>query len=203
MTAVAVVSWNTRDLLRRCLSPAAAESPRELVVVDNGSVDGSVEMVRAEFPTLRLDVLAGNPGYGTAANRAMAATRSEYVLLLNPDALVRPGALAAVSRHLDAHPRAGLVGPRLLNGDGTLQRSCHGFPRPWAPPLRRRPLAALVMRMGGVREWWIESWSHDRPRVVPWVTGAALGIRREAFRQVGGSTSASTCISKRSTSATA
>jgi GT2 family glycosyltransferase len=186
VTAVAIVSWNTRDLLRTCLLHAASESPTEIVVVDNGSVDGSVEMVRAEFPAARLEVLAENPGYGAAANHAMAITASTYLLLLNPDAFLRPGALAAVSRYLDEHPRAGVVGPRLLNADGSLQRSCHGFPRPWAPPLRRRALVSWVNRRGGLREWWLETWSHDRPRPVPWVTGAALAIRREAFQAVDG-----------------
>jgi GT2 family glycosyltransferase len=138
VTAVAIVSWNTRDLLRTCLTRAAAQSPSEIVVVDNGSVDGSAEMVRAEFPAVRLELLAENPGYGAAANHAMGLTESAYALLLNPDALLCPGAIAALTRYLDDHPRAGLVGPRLLNADGSLQRSCHAFPRPWAPPLRRR-----------------------------------------------------------------
>jgi GT2 family glycosyltransferase len=186
MTAVVIVSWNTRDLLRTCLLRAAGELPTELVVVDNGSVDGSVEMVRAEFPQVRLQVLPENPGYGAAANRGFALTESEYVVLLNPDAFFRPGALGGLSRHLDEHPQAGIVGPRLLSPDGTLQRSCHAFPRPWAPALRRPPLTSLVGRLGLMREQWIETWSHDRVRRVPWVTGAALAIRREAFRQVGG-----------------
>ncbi len=186
MTAVAIVSWNTRDLLRTCLARAAEQSPADLVVVDNGSIDGSAEMVRAEFPAARLEVLPENPGYGAAANRALAMTESNYLVLLNPDAFLSPGALAALSHHLDEHPRAGVVGPRLLNVDGSLQRSCHPFPRPWAPPLRRPPLSSLVSRLGSMREWWIETWSHDRVRRVPWVTGAALAIRREAFRQVGG-----------------
>src|SRR5207249_1100336 len=125
VTAVVIVSWNTRDLLRTCLLRAAAELPAELVVVDNGSVDGSVEMVRAEFPEVRLQVLPENPGYGAAANRGCAATESEYVVLLNADAFLRPGALAGLTRHLQEHPRAGVAGPRLVNADGTLQRSCH------------------------------------------------------------------------------
>jgi GT2 family glycosyltransferase len=186
MTAVAIVSWNTRDLLRTCLARAGGERPSEVVVVDNGSIDGSVEMVRAEFPAVRLELLPDNPGYGAAANRAFATTASNYVVLLNPDALLRPGALAALTRHLDTHPQVAVVGPRLLNADGSLQRSCHGFPRPWAPAFRRPPLTLLVCRLGWMRERWIETWSHDRVRQVPWVTGAALAIRRDAFRQVGG-----------------
>jgi GT2 family glycosyltransferase len=186
MTAVAIVSWNTRDLLRTCLARAAGERPSEVVVVDNGSIDGSVEMVRAEFPAVRLELLPDNPGYGAAANRAFATTASNYVLLLNPDAFLCPGALAALVRHLDAHSQAGVVGPRLLNADGSLQRSCHAFPRPWAPAFRRPPLTLLMSRLGWMRERSIETWSHNRVRQVPWVTGAALAIRRDAFRQVGG-----------------
>lgn len=184
--AVAVISWNTRELLRRCLATVVAEGPAEVVVVDNGSADGSVEMVRAEFPAVRVKVLPSNPGYGTAGNTAFTLCRAEYVLLLNSDTELRPGTLAALSAHLDRCPRAGIAGPRLLNPDGSLQKSTFPFPSPLVPLLKRRPVANVVASVPGLRDAFVGTWAHDHSRRVPWVLGAALAIRRAAYEAVGG-----------------
>ena len=184
--AVAVISWNTRELLRRCLATVRAEGAAQVVVVDNGSSDGSVEMIRAEFPAVRLHVLPANPGYGAASNIAFGLCDAEYVLLLNSDTELRPGALRALTAHLDRCPRAGIVGPRLLNLDGTLQKSTFPFPSPLVPLFKRRPLADLVGAVPWLRDAFVGSWPHDHTRRVPWVLGAALAIRRSAYRAVGG-----------------
>lgn len=184
--AVAVISWNTRELLQRCLATVVAEGPAEVVVVDNGSSDGSVEMVRADFPGVRMKVLPNNPGYGTAGNIAFTLCRAEYVLLLNSDTELRPGTLRALTAHLDRCPRAGIAGPRLLNPDGTLQKSTFPFPSPVVPLVKRRPVADLVAAVPGLRDVFVGSWAHDHTRRVPWVLGAALAIRRAAYDAVGG-----------------
>lgn len=168
--AVAVVNWNTRDLLADCLRSVLAQMPCELVVADNGSGDGSVEMVRREFPAATLVVSPENPGYGAGANRAVARCTTEYVLLLNSDTTLAPGALDALSGYLDRHERAAIVGPRLVHPDGTPQESCFRFPRP-IRPLTRAKAGSLP---------------HDRAGPVPWVLGAALALRRSAFESVGG-----------------
>jgi len=168
--AVVIVNWNTRDLLRACIRSVLAESPAEVVVADNGSQDGSVEMVRREFPAVTVIVSPENPGYGTASNRAIARCAADYIVLLNSDTELRPGALRVLGDYLEEHPKAGVVGPRLLNLDGTLQASCFPFPRPLVPLMKRR-----TGRFG-----------HDRPEPVPWVVGAALAIRRVAFEPIGG-----------------
>lgn len=184
--AVAVISWNTRELLRRCLSTILAERPSEVVVVDNGSSDGSVAMVREEFPAVRLQVLPENPGYGAASNAAFTLCAAEYVLLLNSDTELRLGALEALVATLDRCPRAGIVGPRLLNADGTLQKSTFPYPGPMVPLVKRRPIADLVAVIPPLSEPFVGAWGHDRERQVPWVLGAALAIRRTAFEMVGG-----------------
>jgi GT2 family glycosyltransferase len=168
--AVAVVNWNTRDLLRACLRSVVAEAPAELVVADNGSTDGSVEMVRREFPAAVLVVSPENPGYGAGANRAVGRCTTDYVLLLNSDTTLAPGALDALRGYFDRHERAAIVGPRLVHPDGTLQESCFRFPRALRP-LTRAKAGSLP---------------HDRAGPVPWVLGAALGLRRTAFEAVGG-----------------
>ena len=184
--AVAVISWNTRDVLRACLETVMAEDAGEVVVVDNGSTDGSVEMVRERFPAVRLQVLAGNPGYGAASNVAFMLCASPYVLLLNSDTKLRRGALDALTAHLDRHPGAGIVGPRLLNPDGSLQKSTFPFPGPLVPIVKRRPVSDVVGAVPALREAFVGAWAHDVACPVPWVLGAALAIRRTAYESVGG-----------------
>jgi GT2 family glycosyltransferase len=184
--AVAIISWNTRDLLRACLVTVTAEGPREVVVIDNGSSDGSPEMVRREYPSVRIEVNPNNPGFGTAANQAFALTRAPFVLLLNSDTRIRAGALAALEGYLSSHPAVGVLGPRLVHPDGRLQSSCSSFPSPLVPLVKSKRLTRLIGRVPLVRDQVLDTWRHDRARRVPWVVGAAFAIRREAFQAVGG-----------------
>lgn len=183
---VAIVNYNTRELLRDCLASVVQTRPRQVVVVDNASSDGSAEMVRAEFPNVDLRANQTNPGYGAAANQAIMGCEAPYVLLLNSDTLLRPGALDALTDYLDRYPRAGVVGPRLVNPDGSLQRSCFPFPTPLDTFIVLSNLYKLIQRTPLLREAYLRTWSHNSPRVVPWVLGAALAFRREAFEAVGG-----------------
>lgn len=184
--AVAIVNLNTREPLRACLQTVIAEAPPEIVVADNGSTDGSIEMVQAEFPAVRIQVHPENPGYGTAANRAIAACRSPYVLLLNSDTELRPGALAGLAEYLDRHAQVGIVGPRLVDPDGTLQPSCYPFPGSLAWLLDNNTLSAVVRGVPGLRDQCLRTSPHDKAQRVPFVKGAALAIRREAFDRVRG-----------------
>lgn len=184
--AVAIISWNTQDLLRKCLRSVLATRCEEVIVVDNGSDDGSTEMVRREFPEIRLVIIPSNPGFGAAANRAFALTTAPYVLLLNADTVLRPDGLNAIAAYLDEHPAVGLLGPRLIHPDGRLQSSCSNFPHPLLPLVKSKGLTRLVGRMPLVRDRFLDTWDHDEPRKVPWVVGAALAIRRRAFQAVDG-----------------
>ena len=185
-SAIVVVNFNTVDHLRRCLESASGQHASRIVVADNGSTDGSIEMVEREFPFVDLSVDRRNPGYGAGANRGIRACGDLDVLLLNSDTRFGPGALAALQKYLSSHPSAGLVGPRLLNVDGTLQPSTFRFPSPLRPPVQRDPLAPLIRHIPWVGDRYLSTWSHDRPRTVPYVMGAALMIRRTAFEAVGG-----------------
>jgi GT2 family glycosyltransferase len=177
--SVAIVNYHTVSDLRECLASVRAAGAGEVVLKDNGSTDGSVEMVEREFPEVRVLGSRDNPGYGAASNQAIAACRAPYVLLLNSDVLLARDTLEVLVGHLDAHPRAAIVGPRLHNPDGTLQRSAHGFPR----PMTFRP---IVRRIPRLRDRSLLTWPHRTPRVVQWVKGCALAIRRAAFDAVGG-----------------
>lgn len=184
--AVAIVNYNTREHLGACLSTVLSEAPSEVVVVDNASSDGSVKMVQSDYPCVALQANQMNLGYGAAANQAMARCAAPYVLLLNSDTLLQPGALEALSGYLDRHPRAAVVGPRLVNPDGTLQASCFPSPTPFNTLLEISILGQLIRYVPVFRHLSLYAWPHTSARAVPRVKGAAVAIRRVAFEAVGG-----------------
>jgi GT2 family glycosyltransferase len=181
---VVVVNYNTRDHLRSCLASLHGQSGT-VVVVDNGSTDGSQGMVRGEYPDAVLLDDGVNRGYGAAANAGIRVGSAPYVLVLNSDTIIPDGALASLCLYLDQHPDVAMLGPRLVNPDGTLQSSCFPFPTPFTSFLGESGLGFFIRFIPAVRQRYPRTWSHDRPRNVPWVLGAALALRREAFDAVG------------------
>jgi GT2 family glycosyltransferase len=184
--AVAIVNYNTREPLRSCLASVQSEAPSEVVVVDNASSDDSIEMVEADFPWVMLLANKINCGYGAAANQAIACCTAKYVLLLNSDTLLRHGAIQNLASYLDSHPRAAIVGPRLINPNGTLQASCYPFPTLLNTLLVNTSLGRLMGYVPVLRDYYLPTWPHNSARLVDWVKGAALALRREAFEAVGG-----------------
>jgi GT2 family glycosyltransferase len=135
LVSIVVVNWNVRELLHGCLTSVfqhgglRADAMR-VIVVDNASADGSVEMVRTHFPQVQLIANSDNVGFGRANNQALPHCTGPYVLLLNPDTVVEPGAIAGLVQAMDAAPDVSVIGCRLLNGDRTLQRWTGGaYPR--------------------------------------------------------------------------
>ncbi len=182
--SVVVVSFNTCRVLEACLrSLAASEGVRlEVFVVDNASTDGSAEMVAREFPEVSVLRNSENHGFAAANNLAIARSRGRHVLLLNPDTLVTPQTVATLARFLDAHPDVGVTGPRVLNGDGTLQ-SC-GY---WYPTLVReiRQSRSANRILSLVLGDEVQDPDPTRPTPVDWVDGCCLMIRRETIDQIG------------------
>jgi GT2 family glycosyltransferase len=176
--SIGVVNYNTRELLRQCLVAARAENAAELLVVDNGSNDGSGEMVRSAFPEVRF-VAGSNVGFGGGCNRLLGMCRTEYLLLLNSDAILKPGALGELIAELDRRPRAAIAAPRLYSRDGSIQRSWRQFPGtlPWL-------VDGVARRLRPSRgEGGMNGLS---PRKAPWVFGAAMAVRVAAMRHVNG-----------------
>jgi len=185
---ISICSWNTVDDLRVCLTSLAAireEANFEVFVVDNNSEDGSAEMVEAEFPWVRLERSATNRGFTGGHNHAAELRRGEHLFPLNSDAVVRPGAVRELLNYLAANPEVGIVGPRLLNPDGSLQFSCRRFPNPVAALFRNTPLGKLFPKNRFTRDYLMQEWNHDGPREVDWVSGAAFIIRGELIRRIG------------------
>jgi len=176
--SIVIVNWNTRDLLQQCLRAIVETAGRieyEIIVIDNGSTDGSVEMVRDCFPSVRLIVNSTDVGFARANNQAIQVSRGQHVLLLNSDTIVRPRALKALVRFMNMHLEVGIVGGQLLNGDGTLQPSWAKFPTVWSELMGKNIRARRIYptRDGSLAY------------AVDWVGGACLLIRRAAFEQVG------------------
>src|SRR5690242_10995490 len=131
--SISLVNTNNKALLRECLKSLYNTDHGvdfETILVDNVSTDGSAELVSAEYPQVRLIVNATRKGFGANHNQAIAASRGKFVLVLNEDTVVRPGALRAMCDFLQSHADAGAVGCRLANPDGSLQPSCYKFPSP-------------------------------------------------------------------------
>lgn len=184
--SVVVVNWNTEELLAQCLRSVYETADSvvvEVLVVDNGSTDGSVEMVRREFPLVRLIENVENVGFARANNQAMEVSYGRYVLLLNSDAALRPGALQTMCRFMDQHSEVGIVGGKLLNPDGSFQASYMDFPAIWDEVLLLTKLYRLFRPPSFPSHSLSES---QEVREADWVPGACLMIRQEALEHVGG-----------------
>lgn len=179
--AVVVVTFDALPWVERCL-----ESVRGVpaVVVDNGSRDGTVAFVRERFPEVRV-LESENRGLAAGWNLGVRATESRYVLLLNPDAWLLDGALARLVACAEARPRAAVVGPRLLNPDGSLQRSVRGFPTLWRLATEYFFLRKLAPRSRALNAFYAGGFEHDELREAEWVMGACLLLRRAAIELVG------------------
>ena len=189
--SVVIVSYNVAGLLAGAIESVLEDMKNagiagEVIVVDNASADGSAATVRERFPDVRLITNATNAGFGRAANQGMLAAQGELVVVLNPDASVQPGFFAAIKDCLAQKPRAGLVGPHIVQADGTTQPSC-----------RRSYTLATALLESTPLQWWLGEtpalqrfYCRDRDETqaarVDWVEGACLVARRAALRAVGG-----------------
>jgi GT2 family glycosyltransferase len=185
---IVVVSWNTRALLDRCLASMARdvrEGRAQVCVVDNGSSDGSQELVRERHPWARLVEPAANLGYGPAVNLGAAGFRTAWVAASNADVELEPGALAALLDAGARHPRAGVLGPRLLLDDGSVQASVQPFPGPAETIVRNLGLH-VASRRAAERFAMPGFWDPGAAAEVDWVTGAFLLVRRAAWEALGG-----------------
>jgi GT2 family glycosyltransferase len=175
--------------LEQCLHSLACPQPgldMEILVVDNASGDTSRQMVRTQFPQVRLLVNDHNIGFGAGNNTALPHAAGRYILFLNSDTVVMEGALAAMVRFADAQPDIGILGPKLLNGDGSLQYSCRRYPNLGTGFFRNTPLGRLFPKNRFAVDYLYQDWDHATPRDVDWVSGAALMIRRTLLNQIGG-----------------
>lgn len=186
--AVTICSWNTLEDTRACLASLQAlqhEADFEVIVIDNGSKDGSAAMIETEFPWVRLVKSEKNLGFTGGHNLAVSMREAPDVLLLNSDTVVHPGALRTLVDFAKTHPEAGIFGPKLLNPDGSLQLSCRRFPNPVAALFRSTLLGRLFPNNRYTRDYLMADWDHSQSREVDWVSGAAFYVTDRTIKEVG------------------
>jgi GT2 family glycosyltransferase len=185
---IAIVSWNTRDLLARCLDSLAPEveaGRAEVWVVDNASEDGSPDLVRERYDWVRLVASEENLGFGRAINLVASQTSSEWIGTANADIALRPGALEAMLEAGSRDAAAGAIAPRLVLPTGETQHSVFAFPTITYSFL----LAVGAFRFSstiGDRRAFPGHWNTERARRVPWAIAAFLLVRRTAWEEIGG-----------------
>ena len=187
--SVIIVNYNTRDLLRTCLHSVFASilpGGLEVIVVDNQSHDGSAEMVETEFPQAALIRSERNGGFAYGNNQGLHQARGRYALLLNPDTVVPPDAFAILTAFMDEHPEVGIVGPRLVRADGSLDLACRrSFPTPEVSFYRIVGLSKLFPKSRRFARYNLTYLDEHELAEVDSVVGACMMVRRQAMEQVG------------------
>lgn len=187
--SLVVLTWNARDLVAACLasiertmggSGSGGKLVVETIVVDNGSQDGTVEMLHARFPWAETLALPLNLGFARGCNAGLAVARGRHIALLNNDTELLPGCFEACVRFLDAEPGVGVVGPQLLHPDGRLQNSIHN-----APTLLGELVPTALLEMLWPRRFPSKRQRYTEPVDVEAVLGACMVVRREALAEVG------------------
>ena len=176
-----VVTYDALPWIERCL---ASVRGHETIVVDNGSTDGTVELVRDRFPEVRL-LEQDNLGLAAGWNRGMREAAGDWFLILNADAWMLDGAVERLVAFGEERPRAAVVGPRLLNQDGSLQRSVRGVPTLWRLATEYLFLRKLAPRSRLLNAFYAGGFEHDEPREAEVVMGSCMLVRRAAVEQVG------------------
>ncbi|WP_217921334.1 glycosyltransferase family 2 protein [Miltoncostaea oceani] len=187
--SVVVISWNERPELERCLDALQrhpAGGGQEVIVVDNGSTDDTHAMLASRAGGVRVVANPDNRGVTVARNQGMRLCRGRIIAMLDSDAYVHPGALDLLCDHLDADPGVGLVGPRLLYEDGTLQESCRRVPSPVALLANRLPAFGRLHAGSARRRYLMIGEDHTRTMDVEYLLGAAMVFRRAVVERIGG-----------------
>ena len=183
--AAVVVNYNARDHLLRCVQSLRADGVRRIVVVDNDSQDGSGETLADGDPDAQWLATGLNLGYGTAANRGVAATTEPYVLVLNPDVVVEPGTVKALTAALERDDRLAVVGPKVETPDGERYPSARRFPD-LVTAAGHAFLGYVAPGNRFSRAYKLADRDPDQPHEADWISGSCFLARRRAFEDVGG-----------------
>jgi N-acetylglucosaminyl-diphospho-decaprenol L-rhamnosyltransferase len=180
-----VVNYNAGQALPNCVASLRAEQVADVIVVDNGSRDDSLHALRATDGVAIWQPVGENLGYGRAANVGARSARSRYLVVCNPDLVVKPGTVARLAAVMDRDPGVGIAGPRVVNGDGTLYPSARTFPS-LVDAIGHGLLGLFRPGNRFSRRYKLLDWDHAQKRTVDWVSGAFFLIRRDAWNAVDG-----------------
>lgn len=188
--SVIIVNYNVRDFLSNALTSlfrALDGLTSEVFVVDNASDDGSVELIKKDFPKVHLIQNTRNAGFAKANNQALAVSKGKYLLLLNPDTLVQEDSIRVLMEYFRANPSAGMVGCKILNPDGTLQLACRrSFPTPWTAFTKTFGLSSLFPQSKLFARYNLTYLDPDKSYEVDAVSGSFMMIKRDVYEKIGG-----------------
>jgi GT2 family glycosyltransferase len=182
--SIIIVNYNTVRLLDSCLSSLFLNKPLcefEVVVVDNHSMDESASLLEQKFPEVHTILEDENQGFARAANHGYSFSRGLYCLVLNPDVIILPDSIQKLWEYMNSSPEVGVVFPKLVNPDGSLQYSCRTFHTIGTIFLRRTPLGKLFPNSRVLRDHLMMDWDHNTVREVDWALGGCMMVRREAI----------------------
>jgi GT2 family glycosyltransferase len=187
--SICIVTYHARDFLRDCLLSIygmVGSISFEIIVVDNHSEDGTLDMLRQEFPEVRLLINEQNTGYTRPNNQAIRVSEGRTILLINPDTLVRPNTITELVSFLDTHSEVGIVGPKVLNRDGTLQKQCRrSEARPWDSICYFSGLSRLFPHDKRFAGYLMTYLDEDLTHEAEAVSGSCMLIRRAVIDQIG------------------
>lgn len=186
--SIIIVSWNVREGLLRCIRSIEENKPSctfEVIIVDNASTDGTVDIIQKHFSEISLIINNDNRGFAAANNQALKKSQSKYILFLGPDTIIHPKSLDILVEFMDSNEDAGACGPKLLNGEGTIQRSVRRFPSFRGVLYRHTAFRFLGIFKDEYKKWVMKDFKHNRQMDVDQVMGSALMMRMSVIEQVG------------------
>jgi GT2 family glycosyltransferase len=186
--SIIIVNWNTRELLQGCLRSIYKQTRDinyEIIVVDNASTEGSVEMVKKKFPQVILVENSQNLGFARANNIGIRSSKGRYICLINSDVIVLDDCIKNLMSFMDEHPATGMIGPRILNPDRTFQPSCRHLPTIWNNLCQSLGLNHLFPKSPFFSYWIMDYWNHDSVRSVDALSGCFWMVRRKSLNEVG------------------
>lgn len=187
--SVIIINYKTPSLLKQCVKSIKKNTPScdyNIIVVDNNSEDGSAEMIEDDFADVVLIANKENLGFPRAVNQAIRKSKSKYILLLNPDITVLKGSLDTMMKYMDEHESIAVLGPKLINPNGSIQYSCFKwFTSPRVALYRRTPFGKLTGKKEMIDDFLMADWDHKTGREVAWILGSCMMVSRKAIDQVG------------------
>ncbi|MEA3248742.1 MAG: glycosyltransferase family 2 protein [Patescibacteria group bacterium] len=186
--SIIILNYRSRGLVKQCVKTIRlypTDCSYEIIVVDNDSGDGVKEVLAENFPEVKFVASPKNIGYAGGNNLGIEEARGRYVLIMNPDITVRPGSIDGMVRFMDRNADVGVMGPKLLHPDGSVDHSCYRFPKWITPIFRRTPFGRLPVGKKEVGRYVMSDYDHENTRDVDWLLGAVLMVRKSAMDSVG------------------
>lgn len=190
---IVIVTYKMKADLAKCFDSFLPDLPDpninvNVTVVDNASGDGLGDWLKEKYPNVKFILQPGNVGFGKSQNAGIQAAEAKYYFVLNPDTYFFPGqnTIKRLYDFMDAHPKIGMIGPKMIYPDGSLQHSCYRFPTFWQPLYSRTVLGAREKGQGKKGKFLMKDFDHNKTQPVDWIMGSAMFVRGEAVAQVGG-----------------